>query len=159
MAYCTQADLEVAVGGAENLLQLADFNRSGDITDPGVVAVLSGWMEDEAATIRSKAEVKHSAETLANLDTPSLRKLNDANATLAARTAFEKGAVGQAMPDHLAQRAARIDKYLDDLATGMATLGRASGGGFPALNQPVGVVDYDPQGCGVSITGFKQGFR
>ena len=159
MAYCTQADLEVAVGGAARLLQLADFNQTGNINDAGVQSIISGWLEDEAATIRTKTEVKHDPETLANLDTPSLRKLNDANATLSARTAYEKGAGGFGLPEHLGNRAVRIEKFLDDLAAGSARLGRASGGTVPALNQPVGVVDYDPQGCGVSVTGFKQGFR
>lgn len=160
MAFCAVGDVEVACGGAKFLLQLADFDDTGDLNNINVQSVISGWMEDEAATIRSKAEIKHDPETLANLDTPSLRKLLDVNATLAARTAYEKGAKGLALPPHLEARCVRADKFLDDLATGNARLGRVAGGGVPALNQKVGVVDYDRNRDGVSVASLrKYGFR
>lgn len=159
MAYCTRADLENAVGGAARLRQLADFNRTDNPNDAAVVATISGWLEDEAATIRSKVEVKHDPETLANLDAASRRKLADANATLSARTAHEKGSGGLETPDKLERRAERIEKWLDDLAEGRARLGRAAGGVVAAINQPVGVVAPDPLGVKVSVTGFRRGFR
>jgi hypothetical protein len=159
LAYCDQGDLEIAVGGAARLLQLADYGSTGDINNADVQATIAGWLEDEAATVRSKAEIKHDPETLANMDEASLRKLKDANATLSARTAYEKGAGGLAMPTQLEARAARVDKYLDELATGRARLGRVSGGTAAAINQPAKIVDYDSSKTGISIDAFKLGFR
>jgi phage gp36-like protein len=159
MAYASQADLEIALGGAKKLLQLADYDGTGDLNNANVQANIIDWLEAEAATVRSKTEIKHEPETLASLDSGSLRKLRDVNAALSARAAHEKGAGGMQMPPHIAERAQRAEKFLEDLAAGTARLGRAVNGTAAAVNQPAKVVDFDPRGSGISIAGFKRGFR
>ena len=149
------ANLEVALGGAAILAQLADPGRSGQIDDD----IVTDYLESGAAEIRSASEVKHDPEVLANLDADSLRRLRDANASLSARIAYEKGGLGLAMPDHVRDRAERAERFLDQLAKGERRLGRVSGGTAAAINQPVGVVSFDPEASGVSIDGFKRGFR
>lgn len=151
----TQADLELAVGGAKELKQLSDPDDTGAV----VASLVLDYLETGAAEVRSAAEVKHDPETLAALDTPSQRRLRDANAALSARTAYVKGGKGLAMPEHVGLAAERADKFLDQLARGERRLGRVSGGLVAAINQPAGVVDHDPNGAGVSVAGFKRGFR
>jgi phage gp36-like protein len=166
MAYCTQADLEIAVGGAQVLKQLADPNRSGTTQ----LSIVVDYLEDGAGEIRAATEIKHDPETLANLDPVSLRRLQDSNTALSARIAYEKGGRGMAMPDYVRERAERADKFLDDLAKGLRRLGRVAGGTVAALSQPVGTVDHDPNGDGgedangaptnkITVAGLMQGFR
>lgn len=168
MAYCVQSDLETALGGPRILTQLADFNQD-DVAD---TAVVTDYLDSGAAEVRSAVEVKHDPETVATLDTASLRRLVDANAALSARIAWEKGGKGAAMPEWVRDRAERTDKFLDDLATGHRRLGRVAGGTVVATTQAqnVGVVDQDPIGDGgvdtsgvptnrISIRGLMRGFR
>lgn len=165
-SFAVQADLENALGGATVLLQLSDPNKTGQIQQP----LVFDYLEDGAAQVRAAAEIKHDPEVLANLDTPSLKRLVDANAALSARTAYEKGGLGMAMPEWIRDRAERADKFCDDLAHGLRRLGRVAGGAVAAINQPTGTVDYDPNGDGgnnsdgspaarISMTGLKLGFR
>lgn len=153
--YCTEADLEIAVGGAKILAQLADPSGVGQPS----AAVIQDYLESGAAEIRSAAEIKHDPETLANLDSDSLRRLRDANAALSARVAYTKGGLGLAMPEHVAGAADRADRFGDQLAKGERRLGRVMGGTAAAINQPAKVVDYDSTASKVSIAGFKRGFR
>lgn len=154
--YCTQADLEIAVGGAAVLRQLADPNRTGT-PDP---LIITDYLESGAAELRTAVEVKHDPETIANLDTDSLRRLRDANAAISARIAYAKGGLGQAMPDYLRDAAERAEKFADQLAIGQRRLGRVADGKAAAINQPATIVDYDPFGQAISITGFRgSGFR
>lgn len=167
-AYCSQPDLEVALGGPRVLAQLADFNGDG-VADSSVV---TDYLESGAAEVRTAVEVKHDPEVVAALDSGSLRRLLDANAALSARIAWEKGGKGAAMPDWIKDRATRADKFLDDLATGHRRLGRAAGDSAAAVTQAsaVGVVDHDPDGDGgtttsgaranrLSVAGLMKGFR
>lgn len=155
IAYCDQGDLELAVGGARELRQLADPNKTGSAQ----AAIVEDYLETGAAEIRAAAEVKHEPEALSVLDADTLRKFRDVNAALSARTAYTKGARGMAMPDWVEKAAQRADEYLEMLATGRRRLGRAAGGKTAALGQPVGVVDHDPLGQGISVAAFKKGFR
>lgn len=155
MAYADIGDLESAVGGAQNLRQLADPLKTG-VLDEGIAL---GYLESGAAEVRSAVEVKHDPETVALLDAPSLKRLSDANAAISARIAYEQGGQGMAMPEWVEKKAERADKFLDDLAKGFRRLGRVSGGAAAAINQPAGTVDHDPLGCGISVAGFKKGFR
>lgn len=167
-SYAQQADLEIALGGAAVLVQLADFNKDG-VADANVVA---DYLEGGAAEVRSAAEVKHDPETLANLDTPSLKRLIDANAGLSARIAYEKGGRGMAMPDWVRDRAERQDRFVERLARGEARLGRVAGSAGAVTTQAsdTGVVDQDPNGDGgtyrsgapasrISVAGLMRGFR
>jgi hypothetical protein len=154
--YCSQGDLEIAVGSAAVLRQLADPNRTG-VVQP---AIVTDYLESGAAELRSAVEIKHDPETIANLDTDSLRRLRDANAAISARIAYSKGGLGQAMPDHVREAAERAEKFADQLAIGQRRLGRVAGGLAAAINQPATVVDYDPDGTAISITAFRNnGFR
>lgn len=153
--YCDQATLEIALGGAQYLVQLADWDMDGVADD----VVVTDFLESGAAEIRPALEVKHDPETIANLDAGSLRRLQDANASLSARIAWEKGSKGQATPEPIRERAERTERFLNELAQGTKRLGRVAGGQVPSLGQFVGVVDPDPNGCGMSITGLKGGFR
>lgn len=153
--YCSQGDLEIAVGGAKQLRQLADPDNTGTALESRI----NDYLEAGAGEVRSAAEIKHDPETLANLDADSLRRVRDANAALSARHAYTKGGRGLAMPEFVAAAADRADTFLDLLAKGLRRLGRVSGGKVAAINQPSGTVDFDSGGHGVSVSGFKKGFR
>lgn len=158
-AYCAPFDLEIALGGAADLLQLSDPNRTGNINDPGVVAIIAEYIESEAAIIRGIIEVKYDAETIAALDAPSLTLLRTINKWRSARTAWIEGGKGQGAPPRVAEKAKEMDGYVDDLKAGRMKLGRVAGGGTAAINQPAKLVDPDPDGTGISRAGFSLGFR
>jgi hypothetical protein len=168
MAYCDQTALEIALGGARVLTQLADLDGDG-VAD---AAVVTDYLESGAAELRTAVEVKHDPETIAALDTTSLRRLSDANAALSARVAWEKGGKGAAMPQWTRERADRADKFADDLAHGRRRLGRAAGqpGAVTTQASNTGVVDPDPNGDGgtnrngvaqkrITMAGLLKGFR
>lgn len=154
-AYCSQSDLEIALGGAAVLVQLADPSGTGT-ADSGIV---TDYLDSAAGQIRSVIEVKYDPETIANLDADSRRLLRDINKWQSARIAYLEGGRGQAMPQYIAEQADRCDDWLTQLRTGERRLGRVSGGTVAAINQPVGILDYDPLAQKVSIAGFKRGFR
>lgn len=83
-SFAQQADLELALGGAHVLVQLADPDKTGVAQQ----SIVNSYLEDGASEVRSAVEVKHDPETLLNLDEPSLRRLVRANANspLASRT-------------------------------------------------------------------------
>ena len=156
IAYCSAADLEVALGGAAVLVQLADPGQTGT-ADAGIV---QDYLESGAAEIRPFVEVKHEPETIANLDSDSLRRLRDANAALSARIAWEKGGMGQAMPQTVTNRAERTEQFCRDLSMGVQRLGRVAGGTQASLGQNVQVVDSDPYGHGTTVASYRSnGFR
>lgn len=169
-AFCTRADLEIAVGGADVLRQLSDPNRSGQPQE----SIILRYLEEGASELRTASEVKHDPETLANLDPDSLNRMRTANTALSARVAYEEGGRGLAMPDYVERRAERAETFIEKLRTGEARLGRVAGGTSAAINQDVGGVDYDSQDTlsksrglggpgstsGVSIAAFRaNGFR
>src|SRR6267142_738663 len=120
--YCTQSDLETALGGQRVLTKLADFDEDGTSD----VSVVTDYLESGAAELRTAVEVKHDPEVIANLDAASTRRLIDANAALSARIAWEKGGKGEAVPDWIDRRAARAEKFAEDLKDGRRRLGRVS---------------------------------
>lgn len=155
MAFCDQTALEYALGGASVLRELADLDGDGTAD----AAVVTDYLDSGAAEVRAAAEIKHEPETLAALDAPSLRRLADVNAALSARAAYLKGGRGNAMPQFVAEAAARADTFLDQLARGERRLGRVSGGTTAAIGQPIELVDPDENAEGFSIAGLKLGFR
>jgi hypothetical protein len=78
---------------------------------------------------------------------------------MSARIAYLEGSRGQAIPDRINEQVERVERYVDEIRTGERRLGRVAGGTAAAINQPIGVVDFDPLGSGVSIAGFRRGFR
>lgn len=156
MAFASQSDLEIALGGASQLVQLAD----PDDTGAAVSATVTDYLESAAGQIRSVIEVKYEPEVVANLDADSMRILRDINKWISARTAWLEGGRGQAIPDYVNAQADKCETWLMEIRTGERRLGRVSGGKAPGLTQPVGVVDHDRLGTGVSITAFKTyGYR
>lgn len=165
-SYAQQAHLERALGGAHILVQLADPQKNGQPDQ----AIVSEYLEDGAAEVRSAVEVKHDPEVIANLDAPSLRRLVSANAALSARIAWERGGKGMAMPEHIETAAVRAETFLGLLSEGKRRLGRIAGGTTAAVTQAggIGVIDYDSRSTSaldpnkassVSVAGFKRGFR
>jgi hypothetical protein len=152
--YCNSTDLEVALGGASILVQLAD-----DGSGTAVAATVTDYLESGAALIRSAIEVKYEPEAIAALDANSLRLLRDCNKWLSARIAWLEGGRGQAVPDRVNEQAERVQTMVDELRTGERRLGRISGQTPTAIGQPVGVINPDPLACKVSIAGFRRGFR
>ena len=154
-AFCTQADLEIAMGGAANLLEVSDPTKTGQIQ----TTIVTDYLETGAAEVRSITEVRMDPETLAQMDTDAMRLFIGANAALSARIAYEKGGLGQSMPEFVRENAERQERMLQQFRDGQRRIGRASGSKIPAINQNPGVVDYDKTGSGISITGFRKGFR
>lgn len=156
MAFATQADLEIALGGAASLAELS--TPDGQLSaDP---ATVDDYLESAAGQIRSVIEVKYEPETIANLDADSHRILRDINKWLSARIAWLEGGRGQAIPPYIEAQAEKCETWLMEIRTGERRLGRVVGGRSAALAQPIGVVDHDKYGTGVSITAFKTyGYR
>lgn len=156
MAFCNVSDLEIALGGAAQLAQLA--TPEGQIAaDP---AIVDDYLESGAGQIRSVIEVKYEPEIIANLDADSMRLLRDINKWISARIAWLEGSHGQAIAPYIDQQADKCEEWLQAIRTGDRRLGRVAGGRAPALTQPVGVVDHDRLGTGVSIAAFKTyGYR
>jgi len=140
MAFCDLSDLSLALGGDDVLRQLTDFEKTGQYSAVRAQA----YIEDGAADVRAAAEIKHDPEVLANLDKWSARKLNIANAYMAARHAYRKGGKGLVMPPELAAACKEQEEYLDDLAAGNKRLGRVAGGSDAPINQPaIGALSFD----------------
>ena len=78
----------------------------------------------------------------------------EAELVAAAQAAYSDGTGGLAMPPQLERDIEWADAEADKIATGRRFLGATAGSAQPALRQPVGVVDWDPLGTGVSITAF-----
>lgn len=155
-AWCSQADLEIALGGPSVLVQLSDRNGSGVAN----AAVVADYLGSGANYIASKIQIRHSAEALADLDDGAVQLLRDWNKWWSAGVAWDEGAQGQAMPPSLAKMVDRVEAQLEAVRTGKAVLGRSAGSKQAALSQFVGVVDHDPGGHRVSIAGLKSsGFR
>jgi hypothetical protein len=150
----TIAEFEEFLGGAHVLRQLTDPNRTGQPN----YGTAQTYLDAGCAEVRERIEVKHTPETVANLDAVSAQRTHDAALAMAARIAYERGAQGQAMPQKLADAATRADTWLDELVEGKRRLGRAAGGRAAALDQPAKVVDPDPQGTGISRAAFARGF-
>lgn len=148
------AEFEDFLGGAHVLRQLTDPNRRGQ---PNYITAQT-YLDAGCAEVRERLEVKHTPETIANLDTVSAQRTHDAALAMAARIAYERGAQGQAMPPKTAEAAARADSWLNELVEGKRRLGRASQGREASLNQPAKVVDPDPQGASISRAAFAKGF-
>lgn len=153
--YPTIAAFTNYLGGAQSLRQLADPLKTGQAD----TAIVQGYISSGIARALGKASIKHDAETLANLDAASTLNLTDIALGQAARFAYERGGQGQVMPPRLEAAVARSDADLADLVEGRLRLSRVAGQPAAALSESCGVMDYDSLGTGISITGFRRGFR
>ena len=155
LTYCSQADLEIALGGAATLRQLSDPDNTGT----ALTAMVTDFLESGAALVRAAISIKYTPESVENLDAASRRLLRDCNKWLSAEIAWLEGGRGQAVPNRVAEQADRTRDVLDRIAKGGLTFARVSGGTEPALAQVAGPLDFDPLGLGISVAGFKRGFR
>lgn len=151
----TLPQLERYLGGANVLRTLSDPNKTGQAD----ATIVQTYLDKAKGEVRSTALVKHATETLDNLDAESAQSLLDMALAVAARTAYERGGQGQAMPPRLVPAVEREERNLEKLALGQIVISRASGKASPKLSQFVGVVDPDPTGTGRTVYGLrKSGF-
>ena len=156
ISYCLTSDLEIALGGADVLAQLADRNGDG-VADTDVV---TDYLESGAASVRAAVEIKYEPEAIALLDSDSLRHLRDLNKWWSASVAWLEGGRGQAMPANVKEQREWVNQELDRIRTGERRLGRVAAGVQPSLGQAVQVVDSDPDGHGTTVASYRSaGFR
>jgi phage gp36-like protein len=157
--FCTQADLERALGGAQQLSQLLSKSGQPGIPDP---ALVSQVLDMASAEIASYIQVTVNLSTLTEPYPPVLVFKTAEAATF---YAWRYGAYGQAVPEGVVQAHDKAIAWAQDVANKRATLGAID---KPGLDQPVGVVDHDaqasrltdrPSRTGISIAAFKLGFR
>jgi phage gp36-like protein len=147
--FCQQADLERALGGAPILVQLLDKDLD-NVADADMVAqVIDAAMSELSSYIQVVVD-------LTTLVAPYPFALVSKTADVAAFYAWRYGAYGQAIPENVVQGYDKAISWAQDVAAKKATLGAVR---KQALDQPVGVRDFDELGSKVSIAGFKKGFR
>ena len=138
--YCTQTDLELAVGGAAVLAQLLSKSGTGS-ADANLVAAVIG---------RATAEVNSAIQVAIAIDTlnpPYPDALVYVTADIGAYFAYLQGTSGQAMPDSTRQRYDNALRWLDQVARRERTLGVSP---KPATDQDVKQVDTNPDGLRVT---------
>lgn len=146
MAYCSSTDLEFAVGGAANLVQLLDKDRDG-VADTAYVTACIAKADSE---IDSALQVRHELPLAA----PYPAILVTHGAALAAYYAHQNGTDGQGVPERIAAAAKDARDWLDMLAAGTRTVGTTTA---PTANQQVDQIDTNPDGGWVtreSLRGF-----
>lgn len=146
MAYCTQTDLEYAVGGAPTLVQLLDKDGDG-ISDAAFVARILN---------RATAEARSAIEVTTDLTALDLGTIPDSLvfvvANIAAYYAYLEGTQGQGVPDSIRANYDDALRWLDQVARKERSLGAAP---RPQTSQVVGVVDIDPLNIGVTRKSLK----
>ena len=117
MPYCTQADLEAAIGGAAILKQLLDKDGDGTADAAQVTAVLTEATAECDAAIQVAVQLPLST-------TPDALKYNCAR--IAAYLAHLQGGEGQVVPDAIQRKYDMARDFLTRVARREATLGVAS---------------------------------
>lgn len=142
-------DVARAVGGWKVLNQLLDKDGDGYADPP----LLDGIRADATGEMASLIE---RAVELGGLRAPYPRILVTKTAHVAAFLAWGQGGDTQAMPDWVQKiydAAIRWGHEVGDRTASMGVVQR------PDLDPPAHIVDPDPAGRGVSVRGFKRGFR
>lgn len=117
MTYCTQSDLELAVGGASALVQLLDKTGDG-VADPAMVA---------AVLSRAQSEVDSAIQVAVQLPLVSVPdSLRYVTADIAAYYSYLSGTTGQAVPDPIKARYDNALRWLDQVATRTRALGAST---------------------------------
>jgi len=146
VAYCTQSDLELAVGGVANLVRLLDKDND-DVADEDAVTACLARATSE---IDSALQIRHQLP----LAEPYPPILITHAATLAAYYAHQYGTDGQGVPQRVVEAAKDARDWLDMLAAGTRTVGTVV---KPTAGQEVAQVDTNPTGGWVtrqSLRGF-----
>lgn len=113
MAYCAQADVQIAVGGAEKLLQLSDQSGTGAIVSAVVVSAIAEADAEINSYIGHRYAVPLSP-------VPDIIKMK--SAAWAARVLRRNLYNGQPLADDLEREATDI-KWLMGVAAGTVSLG------------------------------------
>ncbi len=150
MAYCEQADLELAVGGAANLVRLLDKDRD-DVADADAITACLARATSE---IDSALQIRHQLPltTDGNGDYPAI--LVTHAASLAAYYAHQYGTDGQGVPQRIAEAAKDARDWLDLLAAGTRTVGTTV---KPTADLEAAQVDTNPHGGWVTRDSLKGG--
>lgn len=156
--FCQQADVERAVGGAAQLVQLLDKNADNVADEDLVDAVIDAASSEVASYIQVTVDL----DTLA---APYPLALVLKTADIAAFHAWRYGSAGQAIPDPIVQGHDAAVQWAKDVGLKRATVGAQK---KQTLDQPVGVRDHDEAASaqtdrrgqsGISVAAFKLGFR
>ena len=171
MQFCTQADVERAVGGAKPLAQLLDPNRTGTGVD---AQSMTDVLDMGSLEIASYIQV---AISLAGLTAPYPRILVLKTADVCAFHAWMRGAQGQGIPEQVVHRYEAAIRWAQDVGARRATIGIDP---KPAVDPPNELIDPQqgaipsgfaggtndwemnatPSGGSISIAGFRRsGFR
>lgn len=149
MAFCTLAQWEMALGGADVALQLSG---SQDYGDTAYTTFASECREDGSAELAGELGVQYATATLDSTD----RNLANHAASLAAWWAWSKGSRGQAVPDKIQMGREAAILWAQRAASRRSVVNQSTAGKV----QPVKRIDPDPDGTGISPLGFRQsGFR
>lgn len=116
MAYCTQTDLETAVGGSATLVQLLDRDGDGTADSAVVTSVL------DRATAEANSAIQVSVD-LSTITSPYPDSLIFATANIGAYYSWLLGSSGQAVPDHIRALYDDALRWLDQVARRERTLG------------------------------------
>lgn len=143
MAYSTQTDMELRVGGAAVLNRLLD--KDGDGTADA--ALVTACLNQANSEVDAAVQVRHS---LPLASTPTILTVTESS--LAAYYAHQFGTDGQGVPPNVRQMAEDARAFLTDLAEGRRTLAVAS---KPATDLDAKQVDPDPDLDRVSRTSLK----
>jgi len=135
VAYCTQADVEIAVGGARILVELLDKDSDGVADAAGVSAILAR----ATAEIDSALQVAIDITTITS--TPYPAALIYAAADIAAYYAYLTGTAQQTIPEPMQARYAAALRWLDQVARRERTLGVTP---KPASGQQAEQIDRNP---------------
>jgi hypothetical protein len=144
--FFSRADLEHALGGGNILVQLLH----GDdplVVDESLLDLVISSASGEMASYLININLSTVAE-------PYASALIAKSADIGAYYAWRYGARGQPIPDNISQDRDKAIAWAQDVGKKLATLGEKRP---PGLSERVGVVDFDPNGTDVSITGFKRG--
>ena len=147
--FFEQSDLERAVGGAAQLVQLLDKDKD-DVADLDMVRQVQDAASNEIASYIQPII------DLDALEAPYPLALVFKAADAGAFYAWRYGSYGQGIPDHVIQAYDAAIRWAQDVGQRKATLGFSP---KPTLDPPAKLIDHDPLGVGVTVAGFKRGFR
>lgn len=147
--FFQQSDLERAVGGASVLVQLLDKDKDGFADIAMVNDVIDSATTDMASRIERAVD-------LSGLSQPYPLSLVMQSSKMGAFYAWGSGSDGQAIPDPVRMLYENAKQWGIDVGNRITSMGSVP---RPTLDPPAKTVDPDPLGQGVSIGGFKKGFR
>jgi phage gp36-like protein len=111
--YAQQSDLLSCVTNLQ-LLQLADDAKTGNISDPGVQAVITGAITEASATVDSYCRTRYAVPLQVSTDATAVAR------DLAVYGLFTRRP--QKMPETVEARYKQALKFLGDISSGKASL-------------------------------------